>query len=393
MTLQFRNHFFRKQMATQRHDREQVALRERRNSGRGRARPADVPAVQFRLEVSRTTILEDTIQVIRTTPPEMLARTLNVVFRDEEAIDAGGVSREYFHLVIARIFSPDFGMFKILNNRYYWFNPMADDEAYFEILGTIVAVAVYNDFTLPIRFPLLLYKKLLEKEIVLSDLAELEEQVVSSLSGIRAMAARGESVGDLGLTFAVTIDSWGAPVTVPLIENGDEVDVTNGNLERYIREYLNWYANRSVAVQFSSFRIGFQKLFNSDYLRHFTADELDIMVSGEEVLDWNNLEPHAKYAGGYRNTTQQVRWFWEVFEELTAEQKSKFLQFTTGTDRAPMGGLSNVKITIQKMVKVDHLPTSHTCFSTLCLPPYASKMILKQKLLLALNETQGFGLR
>jgi hypothetical protein len=207
------------------------------------------------------------------------------------------------------------------------------------------------------------------------------------------MAERGEDVADAGLTFTANVDMFGTSVAVPLVENGENVDVTGGNVARFVREYVDFLTNRSVALQFSKFREGFQKLFSRDYLRHFTPDELDILVSGEQVLDWNNLEPHAKYIGGYRTASPQVKWFWEVFGDLPSEQKAKFLQFTTGSDRAPLGGLSNVVITIQKWSEPESLPISHTCFSTFCLPPYQTKDELRRKLLMALNETEGFGLR
>ena len=40
----------------------------------------------------------------------------------------------------------------------------------------------------------------------------------------------------------------------------------------------------------------------------------------------------------------------------------------------------------------DKLPVAHTCFNVLDLPPYDRKLIMKQKLLQAINFTSGFGL-
>jgi ubiquitin-protein ligase E3 A len=38
------------------------------------------------------------------------------------------------------------------------------------------------------------------------------------------------------------------------------------------------------------------------------------------------------------------------------------------------------------------LPSAHTCFNHLILPEYSSKVILKQKLLQAIQNHEGFGL-
>ena len=38
------------------------------------------------------------------------------------------------------------------------------------------------------------------------------------------------------------------------------------------------------------------------------------------------------------------------------------------------------------------LPVAHTCFNVLDLPPYPNKEIMKDKLLTAIMNTEGFGL-
>ena len=41
----------------------------------------------------------------------------------------------------------------------------------------------------------------------------------------------------------------------------------------------------------------------------------------------------------------------------------------------------------------DRLPTSHTCFNSLLLPDYSSAAKLREKLLTAISNAQGFGLQ
>ena len=44
-------------------------------------------------------------------------------FRDEEAIDDGGVLKEFFLLIIREILNPVFGMFRVYpESRLLWFN-------------------------------------------------------------------------------------------------------------------------------------------------------------------------------------------------------------------------------------------------------------------------------
>ena len=43
--------------------------------------------------------------------PQDLKKQLYVEFEDEQGIDEGGVSKEFFQLVLEEIFNPDIGMF------------------------------------------------------------------------------------------------------------------------------------------------------------------------------------------------------------------------------------------------------------------------------------------
>ena len=40
---------------------------------------------------------------------------------------------------------------------------------------------------------------------------------------------------------------------------------------------------------------------------------------------------------------QAVKWLWEIVNELDDEEQRRFLKFFTGSDRAPIGGLGNLR--------------------------------------------------
>ena len=69
-----------------------------------------------------------------------------------------------------------------------------------------------------------------------------------------------------------------------------------------------------------------------------------------------------------------------------------FLKFVTGTDRAPVGGLGNLQIVIQRGADYNRLPVSHTCFNVFTLPDYRSKKQMLDNVLLAIQHTEGFGI-
>lgn len=76
--------------------------------------------------------------------------------------------------------------------------------------------------------------------------------------------------------------------------------------------------------------------------------------------------------------------------------RPQLLFFTTGSDRAPIKGLGDIRFTLAKNGTGDErLPSAHTCFNVLLLPHYSSREVLKAKLLQALENCAegGFGLR
>ena len=78
---------------------------------------------------------------------------------------------------------------------------------------------------------------------------------------------------------------------------------------------------------------------------------------------------------------------------MKLEDQKKLLEFATGSDRVPINGLGAMQFTISKNgTDVSKLPTSHTCFNHLLLPAYTSKAQLEKALMLAIQNSKGFGL-
>jgi hypothetical protein len=72
-------------------------------------------------------------------------------------------------------------------------------------------------------------------------------------------------------------------------------------------------------------------------------------------------------------------WFWDiVLNEWDDAKRRSLLQFSTGSDRAPVNGLKAMKFYIIKDGEdAARLPTSHTCFNQLLLPAYPSQEVMR----------------
>ncbi|MEW5311972.1 MAG: hypothetical protein WDW38_003640 [Sanguina aurantia] len=76
-------------------------------------------------------------------------------------------------------------------------------------------------------------------------------------------------------------------------------------------------------------------------------------------------------------------------------KKKRLLFFVTGSDRVPIKGLAHLNppfVVSRAGAHSDRLPSAHTCFNHLLLPDYSSKEYLQNRLELAVENAEGFGL-
>lgn len=127
----------------------------------------------------------------------------------------------------------------------------------------------------------------------------------------------------------------------------------------------------------------------------FAAEELQLLVCGEPHMSFAALQASARYEGGFHAEHPLIVELWRIVrEELDPKQKRQFLVFCTGSARPPLGGLGRLRLIIQRAEgDTDKVPTAHTCFNVLLLPEYSSAAKLRQKLLVAVANAQGFGLQ
>ncbi|ESN95343.1 hypothetical protein HELRODRAFT_114744 [Helobdella robusta] len=344
--------------------------------------------------VSRNNIVQDTLSQLSKHEDKSFKKPLKVIFLGEDALDAGGLKKEFFMLLLKDLLDPKYGMFLYSEeSRLIWFNSHSFEASdMYRLIGVICGLAIYNNNIISINFPLILFKKLLNKlPATLEDLKELQPTTARGLQTL--LDYKNNDITEVfALTFEITRDHYGKVLTIPLVENGSSIEVTNENKMEYVDAYVDYIFNKSVLDQFTAFSHGFLKVCGSRILELFQPLELQAMVIGNENYDWDELEANAAYKN-YDKNDEVIKFFWQAFRELTLEEKKKFLLFLTGCDRIPIHGMKAIKLTIQMMGgSLDLLPVAHTCFNILDLPRYQTKEILKKKLLQAIEHTQGFGL-
>ncbi|CAK9039718.1 Probable E3 ubiquitin-protein ligase HERC3 (HECT domain and RCC1-like domain-containing protein 3) (HECT-type E3 ubiquitin transferase HERC3), partial [Durusdinium trenchii] len=358
------------------------------------------------VEVSREHIVEDTARFLRQADAAALHLPLKVKFAGEEGQDEGGVRREFFQVLIRRLFDETYGMFTHdPDSHSTWFSQTVieseDTDQLFQVCGTVIGLAVYNnEHGIQIHFPLALFKMLKGESLSLADLQDVQPKVWMSIQQMLSWEpsdpahANQEFEDTFCLTFSASYDYFGEMKHVDLKPGGGDLPVTYDTRKEYVELYCRWRLETSTERQFKLLAQGFEKVVDSALWSFLSAEEAHLIICSEPTLEASELRHLAHYEG-YSKDDPYIQSFWKILESFETDQLKKFLAFTTGTDRAPLGGLKDVRLVVQKhgTEPTNRLPSAQTCFNLLLLPQYESAKKMEQSLLLAIENSEGFGLQ
>ncbi|KAG8835313.1 hypothetical protein FRC17_004095 [Serendipita sp. 399] len=371
-------------------------LRHKSRSERERISYSSIP-----INVRRAKVFEDSFQAItRLNERDLKYGKLNVRFTNEEGVDAGGVTREWFRILAREIFNPNYALFSPCGadrltyqpNPASWINP--DHLRYFKFVGRILGKAIYDQKLLDGHFARSVYRQLLGKPV---DYRDLEWSDPSYYSGLRWML--DNSVEAMDLTFSEQNDQLGQMIIVDLKPNGRNIPVTDENKDEYIQLIAEYRLTTSIKDQLAAFLEGFYEIVPKEHIAIFDEKEVELLISGTPEIDVEDWRSATEYHG-YSASDAVIVWWWRALKSFSRADRAKVLSFATGTAKVPLGGFAELqgvdgvqRFSIHKDYGVmDRLPQAHTCFNQIDLPQYSSYEKLRQQLLLAINEGgEGFG--
>ncbi|KAL7581784.1 hypothetical protein ACA910_022316 [Epithemia clementina (nom. ined.)] len=364
----------------------------------------------IKIAVRRKYLLLDSVDCVMSLGRDDLRKRWRIEFLGEPAIDAGGVSREWFQLVTEQVFDPAFGLFvsSVNNQMAMSINPASgiscpdDHLVYFRFLGRVIGRALFDRQLIKGHMVRSLYKHLLGWPITFDDIKDQDEEYYQSLKKLTKM----DDISIMCLDFTVTEESMGVRYEVELVEGGALKEVTKDNLQEYLEANLCYRMLERTKPQLTELLLGFFDIIPEPALTVLDANELELILCGLPEIDLEDWKTHTNYSGIFETkggSHQVVRWFWEVVRDnFDQEMKARLLQFVTGTSGVPPRGFSvlqgidgNIKkFTIHGVDrKVYQLPRAHTCFNRIDLPDYYSKDELLENLKKAVTMSGfGFGL-
>lgn len=393
----------------------------------------------FHLRVRRDCMVDDSLRQISEAVgagQEDMKKGLRVHFTGEEGVDAGGLRKEWFLMLVRDIFDPNHGLFVYddeSNTCYFNPNSFETSDQYF-LVGALLGLAIYNSTILDIALPPFAFRKLLaaapapaagsasvssltgtkgQMTYTLSDLAEFRPSLAAGLQQL--LDFDGDVQETYCRDFVAPVERYGTVVDVPLIPNGENTPVTNANRQEFVDAYIRYLLDTAVVRQFEPFKRGFFQVCAGNALSLFRAEEIELLVRGsDEALDvdslrgvavydnWKHFQPPHSTVPNPADNVPVIQWFWKLFAQASPERQRKLLTFITGTDRIPAVGATSL---ILKIVaggdgwggggteERARFPIARTCFNMLVLWRYDYREALEEKLWRAVEESEGFGLK
>ncbi|XP_034405047.1 probable E3 ubiquitin-protein ligase HERC6 [Cyclopterus lumpus] len=351
----------------------------------------DAAAPVFLLTLRRTHLVEDTFRHLRAADHCAFKRKLLVQFVDKRKLTNVN-ERDFFLHVFDELMAPESELFMFNESKTLaWFPPRPKVEAktYF-LFGVLCGLGLYNHNIVYMPFPLVLFKKLLRVKPSLDDMKEFEPVMAESWRCILEDYTP-DLVQSLETPFTA---AWGGEeVELDPTETGKLV--TASNKKEFVDAFINYAFNKSVEGVFEAFKKGFFKVCDIDVVEFFQPEELQAVMVGQENYEWELFKKNTIYEGEYHDEHPNIVTFWEVFKNLTPEEKKQFLLFLTGCNRVPFHGMECIKMKVAVLPNATeiHLPESLTCHYLLLLPIYQRYPVertMRTRLLKAIKHNRGF---
>jgi E3 ubiquitin-protein ligase TRIP12 len=277
------------------------------------------------------------------------------------------------------------------------------------VVGQYVAKAMLDSRIIDLSVNKVFVKLILGEEVPLTieSLKLVDNELASSLSKLQSYASmKGQSeklFRKVALMDIVNVEDLALDFTVPgydieLRPGGRNIPVTSENAEEYIHEVLDAIIGAGVQPQARAFREGFSKVFPISDLQAFSADEL-VMLFGNSDEDWGveTLNEAIKADHGFHSESRAIRELIGIMSDFDPFARRDFLQFITGSPKLPIGGFRglNPPLTVVRkpheppLMADDYLPSVMTCVNYLKLPEYSSKVVMREKLRIAMKEGVG----
>lgn len=331
---------------------------------------------------------------------------IDIIFTDENGVDAGGLSVEFINLIKDAIISRARVLKHDKETGFYQLRPdpvvSTKEEASREseelneikLLGYIVGLSIFHKVPLNIQFSPIMYQIMCgmnpNRDInMMAVLKETDLMLYNSFS--RLVDFNDEDINEFAF---------------PEVES-DNIRPwkrQRGELKSKedLKQYVPLAAKNRVYTPYENslaqFKAGLDSAISTNLIANYiTPEELKTVLIGEndyKAADWMNACKAPQHPAKY---DEQYKWFWKAVDEITPAQRAALLKYVTALVSLPIGGFKALSyqpsvLFIDDDKKRDHLPPSSTCFNQIRLYPVSSYEKMKELIVKAAEYgSAGFG--
>ena len=275
--------------------------------------------------VRRDQAFDDSFALMRKAKADQWKMPLRLTFEEEAGVDEGGLTKEWFTLLSKHMFNEDMALFlKGSTGSTYFPNPKSviqvDHLDLFEFIGKFVGKALVEQQLLECYFVKAFYKLILEMPLDYSDLEDYDQELYKSLTWI----LQNEGAEHLCSYFVDTQDYFGDTKNTDLCEGGSDKLVTDTNKEEYVKLVANYRLKQAIDAQMTAFKNGMFAVIPRDLIKLFDNRELELLISGLQVVDIDDLKENTVYQG-YTANSKPIQFFWEALREFANSERAEFI--------------------------------------------------------------------
>lgn len=122
--------------------------------------------------------------------------------------------------------------------------------------------------------------------------------------------------------------------SVELEAGGAKKALTLANRVEYARKTL-YTRVKECEQQCEAIKRGICQIVPEALLNMVSYQELEEWIYGKKTIDVELLNRHTEYGQGYSSTDKEVVWFWEILQEISQDEKRKFIRFCLAQSTIP----------------------------------------------------------
>lgn len=325
-------------------------------------------------------------------------QSLGVNFEGEYAIDVGGPYREILVQMVEELESGVLPLIKKTPNQEKNHGNDRDcfilnedsvtptHQAMFYFLGVLIGHCFRSKSCMPYKLVPAIWKLLCNAKPTEDDLNSIDTYTHQTFRTLRKQAKKidDEKEYEAAVDQNFTINYNGKDV--PLCPDGEDRMVNQSNLEEFIQLTCDHYYKRGEQ-QLKWIKEGMHYIIPETIINLVQWNETEDRCCGMKTLDVEKLKGITEYYSCSEDT-KVVKMFWNVFEELSDEDKTLYLRFVWGRSRLPYD-CSKLRykhcIQLCESMHKEALPESHTCFFMIDIPNYENEEILERRLKTAIQ--------